>query len=552
MDVDTYQLSATLPMHEDKENDVRSVDGLDDGAIVTGSRDRTVRIWRPATTDEGMTYTCDSTLIGHTHYVQRVCATPTGIASCSNDKHIIEWDVAGATPLRVLEGHTDVVSCVTVSVATGMLYSASWDKTARVWKDGECVRVLKGHETALWAVLPLDELEGQTLTASGDRTIKLWNGEACAHTYTGHTDVVRALAWVSGVGFLSASNDGTVRLWELGGASLSVFQASESFVYQVSVLPSGEYMTCSEDRTVRIWAADGSIVQSMTHPTTVWAVKALGNGDVVAGCADGNGYVWTREASRVAPPSVATAFKEQVAAFAMPAEQVKEGMLGDLDTTNLPDEEALLEPGQREGQTKIVKDTATGTPFLYQWSVASNSWEKVGEVTGGKDEGATLGKKLFEGKEYDYVFDIDLNGAMLKLPFNRGDNPWMVAQQWIWKNEFDQGFLDAIAQHIITNTPGNEVKEAGNVDPFTSSGAYRPGPAPSFGAGGSGNVDPFTSSGAYRPGNAGAAPIVPTTSLMLTEKENEERKRMKLQISDDAAARKEPGWKAKVRRQSVS
>jgi len=39
---------------------------------------------------------------------------------------------------------------------------------------------------------------------------------------------------------------------------------------------------------------------------------------------------------------------------------------------------------------------------------------------------STLGKRSFVGKEYDYLFDIDINGAMLKLPFNRGDDPWMV------------------------------------------------------------------------------------------------------------------------------
>ena len=49
-----------------------------------------------------------------------------------------------------------------------------------------------------------------------------------------------------------------------------------------------------------------------------------------------------------------------------------------------------------------------------------------------------FGKKVFEGKEYDYVFDIDLNGSALQLPFNRGDDPWMAAQQWIWKHGFEQ------------------------------------------------------------------------------------------------------------------
>ena len=43
---------------------------------------------------------------------------------------------------------------------------------------------------------------------------------------------------------------------------------------------------------------------------------------------------------------------------------------------------------------------------------------------GGKDDGgsgATLGKRMHtDGKEYDYLFDIDMNGAPMKIPFNRG------------------------------------------------------------------------------------------------------------------------------------
>ena len=65
----------------------------------------------------------------------------------------------------------------------------------------------------------------------------MWVGDRCERTYSGHTDAVRSLALVSGIGFLSASNDGTVRMWELAGTCLQVLQASESFVYSVVLLP---------------------------------------------------------------------------------------------------------------------------------------------------------------------------------------------------------------------------------------------------------------------------------------------------------------------------
>jgi hypothetical protein len=48
---------------------------------------------------------------------------------------------------------------------------------------------------------------------------------------------------------------------------------------------------------------------------------------------------------------------------------------------------------------------------------------------------ATSGKKLYQGKEYDYVFDIEIDEprCTLKLPFNIADDPYMTAQQFIHK-----------------------------------------------------------------------------------------------------------------------
>merc|ERR1719171_1431721 len=447
-----------------------------------------------------------ATLAGHeqdVRYVGALTATPLdGLASGSNDKHVIEWDLVTNAPARVLEGHEDVVSCVRAGASGDLLYSASWDKTARVWRDGACVLTLKGHDKAVWSVLPLDDAEGRVLTVSADRTIKLWDGQtgAVSKTYEGHQDVVRDLALVAGVGFLSGSNDGTVRLWELGGECLRVLQASESFVYAVALLPTGEWVTCSEDRTVRVWhATSNECMQAITHPSTVWACAVMPNGDLLAGCANGNAYVWSKTAERAAPDEQVVLFKESVAAVALPAEQA-EGH--GLDTSNMASEEALANPGEREGQHKIIKDSASGQPTLYTWSAGERTWNKVGEIVGSKDGGggSTLGKRTYEGKEYDYLFDIDLDGATAKLPFNKGDDPWMAAQQFIWRHGLDQAVLDTVANHIVKNTPGNVPAATApmNADPFTSGGAYRPG------GGGAANGDPFTSGGAYRPGGGGA------------------------------------------------
>jgi phospholipase A-2-activating protein len=47
----------------------------------------------------------------------------------------------------------------------------------------------------------------------------------------------------------------------------------------------------------------------------------------------------------------------------------------------------------------------------------NRAWQKIGEVVDAVGSGR---KQLYEGKEYDYVFDVDIkDGAPpLKLPYN--------------------------------------------------------------------------------------------------------------------------------------
>jgi phospholipase A-2-activating protein len=52
-----------------------------------------------------------------------------------------------------------------------------------------------------------------------------------------------------------------------------------------------------------------------------------------------------------------------------------------------------------------------------QWSTSASTWQQIGQVVDAIGQGR---KQLYEGKEYDYVFDVDVSEGMppLKLPFN--------------------------------------------------------------------------------------------------------------------------------------
>lgn len=57
-------------------------------------------------------------------------------------------------------------------------------------------------------------------------------------------------------------------------------------------------------------------------------------------------------------------------------------------------------------------------------------------------------------KEYDYVFSVDISDSAppLKLPYNKGDDPWTTAQAFIHKHTLPQDYLDQVVDFIIKNS----------------------------------------------------------------------------------------------------
>lgn len=77
----------------------------------------------------------------------------------------------------------------------------------------------------------------------------------------------------------------------------------------------------------------------------------------------------------------------------------------------------------------------------------NSHWEKVGDVLGGTDKDAT-GKTVYEGKSYDYVFSVDVEDGKppLKLPYNRGDDPYKVANEFLIKNALPAAYLEQVRE----------------------------------------------------------------------------------------------------------
>ncbi|XP_062985272.1 phospholipase A-2-activating protein [Elgaria multicarinata webbii] len=507
--VGNYRLRCSLVGHE---LDVRGLSCclFPSGSFVSVSRDRTARLWAPDSPNRGFTEMhCMS---GHSNFVSCVCVIPPSdlyprglIATGGNDNNICIFALDSSAPLYVLKGHKNTV-CSLSSGKFGTLLSGSWDTTAKVWLNDKCMMTLQGHTAAVWAVKILPE-QGLMLTGSADKTIKLWKAGRCERTFTGHEDCVRGLAILSETEFLSCANDASIRRWQISGECLQVYYGHTNYIYCISVFPqSKDFVTTGEDRSLRIWRK-GECTQTIRLPAqSVWCCCVLDNGDLVVGASDGIIRVFTESLERAASLEEIQAFENELSQATI---DPKTGDLGDIKIDELPGREHLNEPGTRDGQTRLIKDG--GKVEAYQWSISEGRWMKIGDVVG--SSGATQqtsGKVLFEGKEYDYVFTIDVNegGPSYKLPYNISDDPWQTAYNFLQKNDLNAMFLDQVAKFIIDNTKGQTLEHtnSGFSDPFTGGGRYVPGSFSGLNEGPA--ADPFTGTGRYVPGSA-SDPAVP-------------------------------------------
>lgn len=214
-------------------NSIYCLDWINHNTIVSGSRDKTMKVWNCDTGEclrtienkhEGsilcLKLNRDKTLLasgssdatcivwsvpdfrvihqfrGHGHSILSILFVNNWIITASRDHTIRIWDTDTKTEIKQLLGHRGSINSIEV-IDQDRIASASGDATIKIWNihTGLCINTIEAKQLGLATI----RFNGQYLFSGGlNGKIKAWNLETyeCVNILTGHISMIRSIDYI--------------------------------------------------------------------------------------------------------------------------------------------------------------------------------------------------------------------------------------------------------------------------------------------------------------------------------------------------------------------
>jgi WD40 repeat protein len=146
--------------------------------------------------------------------------------------------------IQTFRGHTGTITSVAFSPCGTMIASSAIDRTIRIWSvsSGSCQCYLEGHSDVVLAV-SWSANGDQVISGSSDTTVRTWDisRKICSNIIRGHAGTVRSVASFRNF-IASGSDDGTVKLCDLGSGDVLQTISTDHEIYSVQFSAHGDLL----------------------------------------------------------------------------------------------------------------------------------------------------------------------------------------------------------------------------------------------------------------------------------------------------------------------
>lgn len=230
--------------------------------FVTGSVDRTIKVWDLAKCVAGAEGGLKLTLTGHISAVRGLAVSPRHpyLFSAGEDKMVKCWDLEYNKVIRHYHGHLSGVFCLELHPILDLLITGGRDSVARVWdmRTKHQIHCLGGHTNAVSSIIT-SSVDPQVITASHDSQIKLWDLAAgkTMTTLTQHKKAVRSLCVnPREMSFVSGAAD-NLKKWQCrDGKFLMNMSGHNSSINALAVNEDGVMVSGGDNGSMNFWDYD--------------------------------------------------------------------------------------------------------------------------------------------------------------------------------------------------------------------------------------------------------------------------------------------------------
>ncbi|MGM3305413.1 eIF2A-related protein [Anabaena sp. WFMT] len=265
-----------------------------------GNENHIIRLWQIQSLHKGNSYQApDKILQGHTDNIWAIAFSPDGkiIVSGSSDRTVKLWDSQTGQCLQTFSGHTRPVLSVAFSLDGQIIASCGGHSIIKVWDviTGECCQTIQEVASYVLKFSP-----NSYILASGNTSgvIKLWDVRdgQCIGILGKYGKPIISLAFSpDGQILASGSFDGTVTLWNINtNQCINTIEINTGSAWSLDFSPDGKNLACGSngetihlcdlniDKDIKILQGDrpyeGMNIQGVTGltPNIIASVKALG------------------------------------------------------------------------------------------------------------------------------------------------------------------------------------------------------------------------------------------------------------------------------------